>query len=132
MTQDAEIVPSNVWRFELLLYASLLLDTLMAAFTRLPDDFSVRASSFANLVNLALISGFLWLVNLAARRRQRWARTVLLVVLALSVVTLPGQLADGDNEFGVLVNLVSTALTAAGLYFAFTGDARGWFARDRA
>jgi hypothetical protein len=132
MNADADIVPTNIWRFELLLYASLLLDTLMAAFTRLPDDFSEGASTFANLLNLALIAAFLWLVNLAARRRQRWARTVLLVVLALSVATLPGQLADGGNEFGVLINVVSTALTAAGLYFAFTGDAREWFARDRA
>lgn len=131
MSGEAEIVPTNVWRFEVLLYSSLLLDTLMAAFTRLPDDFSERASSFANLLNLALIVVFLSLVNLAARRRKRWARGALLAVLVLSVLTLPGQLAEGA-ELGVLVNLISTGLTAAGLYFAFTGDAREWFARDRA
>ena len=77
MTTDAATVPRNIWRFEVLLYTSLLLDTLSAAFQSLPDELSESAASVASLINAFLILGFVWLVKLAARRRQGWARMLL-------------------------------------------------------
>lgn len=127
MTTDAVTVPRNIWRFEVLLYASLLLDTLSAAFQSLPDELSESAASVASLINALLILVFVWLVKLAARRRQGWARTLLLAALLLSFVSLAGELAANGGDTSSAVELLSAVLTAAGLYFSFTGDARGWF-----
>ncbi|MBN9039798.1 MAG: hypothetical protein BGP05_22180 [Rhizobiales bacterium 62-47] len=127
MNGEATTVPRNIWRFEALLYTSLLLDALSGAFQTLPDDLSETSASIASLVNALLILGFVFLVNLAARRRQGWARMVLLGALALSVVSLAGEMATNGGVLASGIELLSSALTAAGLYFSFTGDARGWF-----
>jgi hypothetical protein len=44
----------------------------------------------------------------------------------LSLIQIVG---DSGLQFDSAVELVSCALTAAGLYYAFTGDAKGWFNR---
>jgi hypothetical protein len=33
-------------------------------------------------------------------------------------------------QFETLLELISTGMTAAGWYYSFTGDARGWFDRS--
>jgi hypothetical protein len=45
----------------------------------------------------------------------------------LSVISLVQIIGDGGLQFDSAIEIVSCALTAAGLYFSFTGDARGWF-----
>ncbi|MCO5131314.1 MAG: hypothetical protein M9932_12195 [Xanthobacteraceae bacterium] len=127
MTPASQPVPRNVWRFEVLLYASLLLDTLTTLFRTMPDDMSEAAVSAAYLANAVLILAFVFLVGLAARRRKNWARWVLVAALGLSVVSLAGELSFEGMQVETLLELVSTAMTAAGLYYSFTGDARGWF-----
>jgi hypothetical protein len=52
---------------------------------------------------------------------------VLLGVQALSALSSLHAHGLGELRFGLAVDLASTALTVAGLYFSFTGDARGWF-----
>jgi hypothetical protein len=34
----------------------------------------------------------------------------------------------GPTTAEMTISVISTALTAIGLYFSFTGDAKGWFA----
>ncbi len=127
MSAEAVTVPRNIWRFEVLLYLSLLLDALGAAFQTVPDDADEATVSLASLVVALLILGFVFLVRAAARRRQGWARTVLLAALGLSIVSLAGDLAANGARLEAMVELLSAVLTAAGLYFSFVGDARGWF-----
>ena len=127
MSPEAVTVPRNIWRFEVLLYTSLLLDTFTAAFQSLPDELSESALSIATLINALLILGFVFLVRLAARRRQGWARMLLLAALLLSLVSVAGEMIANGGELGSAVELLSAILTAIGLYFSFTGDARGWF-----
>ena len=127
MSPEAVTVPRNIWRFEVLLYTSLLLDTFTAAFQSLPDELSESAFSIATLNNALLILGFVFLVRLAARRRQGWARMLLLAALLLSLVSVAGEMIANGGELGSVVELLSAILTAVGLYFSFTGDARGWF-----
>ncbi len=130
MTQANQPVPQNIWRFEVLLYASLLLDTLTALFRTMPEDMSESAASVAYFANALMILLFVFLVGLAARHRKNWARIVLLVALGLSVLSLAGELSFSGLQFETLLELISTGMTAAGLYYSFTGDARGWFERS--
>jgi len=127
MMPAATTVPYNVWRFEVLLYASLLLDTLIVMFSATPEDISGETAAVANFANALLILLFVFLVGIAARRRQNWARWVLVVALALSVLSLIGELSFNGLQFDTVFELISAALTASGLYYAFTGDARDWF-----
>jgi hypothetical protein len=122
------IVPENIRRFEVLLYASLLLDTLFVPFR--DDTFATVSDDMqgaAKLVTAAFIVLFIFLVWLAAQRRRNWARWILCASFGFSLVTLFQTLSESGLEFGTTIDLFSTALTAAGLYFSFTGDAVGWF-----
>jgi hypothetical protein len=124
-------VPKNIWRFEALLYASLLLDSLTAAFQGAPDDMDDGVVLIANVATALLILLFAFLVDLAANRRQNWARMLLLAALGLSVLSLFSDLLERGLDFASMFQWLSAALTAAGLYFSFTGDARGWFMPSR-
>jgi len=122
-------VPRNVLWFEVLLYLSLTLDALSVAFRdrtpteRMTESMIMVESLFAAGL-LVLLVYFVWL---AARRRKNWPRWVLTAVLILSAVTLIEVIGTSGLEFGSAVEIVSSALTVAGLYFSFTGDAVGWF-----
>jgi uncharacterized BrkB/YihY/UPF0761 family membrane protein len=121
-------LPRNVLRFEVLLYLSLLLDTLSAAFLdRTPADTGDTTTANVNMLAVVLVAFFLLLVWLAARHRKNWARWVLVGALGLSVLSLLDALGSGGLTFATAVDVLSTALTAAGLYFSFTGDAKDWF-----
>jgi hypothetical protein len=121
-------IPKNVLRFEVLLYLSLLIDSLSAALLdRTPADMSDAAEANVNLIAVVLVAFFLFLVWLAARHRKNWARWVLVAALGLSVLSLLDSFGSGGMTLATALDVVSTALTAAGIYFSFTGDAKGWF-----
>jgi hypothetical protein len=122
-------LPTNIFYFEVLLYLSLLLDALSMPFR---DDAAGMTPPAAKLITAALILLFVELVWLAARRRKNWARMVLLAALALSVLSIVEVLRIDGWQFTTVVDVVSALLTALGLYFSFTGDARGWFRRPPA
>jgi hypothetical protein len=124
-------LPRNVRLFAALLYASLGLDALSVAFQdRTPSgDISDGVILMAHLVAAALIMVLVYLVRLAAEERRKWPRTLLVVSLVLSVLSLIQIVGDSGLQFDSAIELVSCALTAAGLYYAFTGDAKGWFNR---
>jgi hypothetical protein len=68
-----------------------------------------------------------YFVRLAAQQRKNWPRWALLAALVLSIISLMQVIGDGGLGLESGIEVVSCALTAAGLYFSFTGDARGWF-----
>jgi branched-subunit amino acid permease len=122
-------VPKNVLWFEVLLYLSLTLDALSVAFQdRTPsEEVTEQTIMVASVVAGLLILLLVFLVWLAAQRRKNWPRWVLATVLVLSVISLAQIIGDSGLELDSAIEIVSCGLTAAGLYFSFTGDAVGWF-----
>ena len=122
-------VPKNVWWFEVLLYASLTLDALSVAFQdRTPNaTMTEYMIDVATLMAAAMIVLLCYLVWLAARRRKNWPRWVLVAALALSLVSLMQVITETGLQFDSAIDGFSCVLTALGLYFGFTGDAKDWF-----
>ena len=122
-------VPRNVQRFEALLYASLMLDSLSVAVQdRTPTiEMTEQMIMTATLLAGAMISLLVYFVWLAAHWRKNWPRWVLAAALVLSMVSLVQVIGDNGVELDSGIEIVSCVLTAAGLYFSFTGDAQGWF-----
>ena len=122
-------VPKNVLWFEVLMYLSLALDALSIAFQdRTPSvEMTETTITVATVMAACLILLLVYFVWLAARRRKNWPRWALVAALVLSVISLVQILGDGGLDLASGIEIVSCALTAAGLYFSFTGDAQGWF-----
>lgn len=122
-------VPRNVVWFEVLLYLSLMLDALSVAFQdRTPNaGMTEQMILIATMLAGGMILLLVYFVWLAARRRKNWPRWALAATLVLSVISLFQVIGDGGVELDSGIEIVSCFLTAAGLYFSFTGDARGWF-----
>jgi hypothetical protein len=112
-----------------LLYLSLTLDALSVAFQDRTPNAEVSASTIAvaTLIAACLILPMVYFVHLAAQRRKNWPRWVLVASLVLSVISLAQTIGDSGVQLDSAIEIVSCALTAAGLYFSFTGDAQGWF-----
>jgi ABC-type uncharacterized transport system permease subunit len=123
------IIPKNVWWFEVLLYASLTIDALSVAFQdRTPRaDMTEQMINVATLMAAVLILLLVYFVWLAARRRKNWPRWALTAALVLSTISLTQVIGDNGVQLDSFVDIVSCALTLAGLYCSFTGDAKGWF-----
>jgi hypothetical protein len=122
-------VPKNVLWFEVLLYLSLTLDALSAAFqdrtsTEEITQAMITVASVMAVVMILLLVYFVWL---AAQHRKSWPRWVLLAALVLSVISLIQTIGEVGVQLDSAIEVVSCALTVAGLYFSFTGDAKGWF-----
>ena len=122
-------VPKNVLWFEVLLYLSLALDALSVAFQdRTPSaEMTEPMITVATVMAACLILLLVFFVWLAAQRRKNWPRWALVASLVLSVISLVQIVGDGGVQLDSGIEIISCALTAAGLYFSFTGDARGWF-----
>ena len=122
-------VPKNVLWFEVLLYSSLTLDALSVAFQdRTPTaELTERTIFVMTVMDGVLILLLVFLVWLAAQRRKSWPRWVLAAALLLSVMSLLEIIGGTGLKLDSAIEVVSCALTAAGLYFSLTGDARGWF-----
>ena len=122
-------VPKNVLWFEVLLYLSLTLDALSVAIQdRTPSaDMTEQMIAVATVMAACLILLLVYFVWLAAKRRKNWPRWALAAALLLSVLSLLQIIGDNGVQLDSGIEIVSCALTAAGLYFSFTGDAVGWF-----
>lgn len=122
-------IPKNVLWFEVLLYLSLTLDALSVAFQdRTPSaEMTPSMITVATLMAGCLIVLLVYFVWLAAQRRKNWPRWALVASLVLSVISLVQIIGDSGLQLDSAIEVVSCALTAAGLYFSFTGDAQGWF-----
>ncbi|MFG3593600.1 hypothetical protein [Bradyrhizobium sp. RDI18] len=122
-------LPRNVLWFEVLLYLSLTLDAVSVAFQdRTPTPkMTEQMIGTGTLMAAGLILLLVYLVRLAAEHRKNWPRWVLVAVLVLSVISLAQMIGEKGIQFDSGIEVISCALTAAGLYFSFTGDAVGWF-----
>jgi len=122
-------VPRNVLWFEVLLYLSLMLDALSVAFQdRTPSrEMTEQMILAASIISGAMILLLVYFVYLAARQRKNWPRWVLVAALVLSVISLIQVIGENGVELDSAIEIVSCILTVAGLYFSFTGDAKGWF-----
>jgi branched-subunit amino acid permease len=123
------ILPKNVLRFEVLLYLSLTLDALSVAFQDRTPSAEMTESMIATATVMAagLILLLVYFVWLAAQRRKNWPRWALGAALVLSIISLVQIIGDSGLQLDSAIEIVSCILTAAGLYFSFTGDAQGWF-----
>ena len=123
-------VPKNVLWFEVLLYLSLTLDALSVAFqdrTQTTADMTESVILIANVIAAGMILLLCYFVWLAAQRRKNWPRWALLASLVLSLISLVQTVGESGMQIDSAIEVVSCALTAAGMYFSFTGDAQGWF-----
>jgi protein-S-isoprenylcysteine O-methyltransferase Ste14 len=122
-------LPRNVLWFEVLLYLSLTLDAVSVAFQdRTPNaEMTEQMISVSTLMAACLILLLVYFVRLAAQGRKNWPRWVLAAALVLSVISLVQVISAAGLQIDSAIEVVSCALTAAGLYFSFTGDAVGWF-----
>ena len=122
-------LPKNVLWFEVLLYLSLTLDALSVAFQdRTPTaEMTESVILIANVLAACLILLLFYFVWLAAQRRKNWPRWALVASLVLSVIQLADIIGNNDVQLDSAIEVISCALTAAGLYLSFTGDAKGWF-----
>jgi peptidoglycan/LPS O-acetylase OafA/YrhL len=122
-------VPSNVRRFEALLYASLMLDALSVAVQdRTPTaEMTEQMIMTSSLLAGGMILLLVYFVRLAAHGRKNWPRWVLAAALVLSVISLGQIIGEKGMELDSAIEIVSCVLTAMGLYFSFSGDAQGWF-----
>ena len=122
-------VPKNVLWFEVLLYLSLTLDAVSVAF----QDRTPNANMTEHMINVgtvmaaAMILLLVYFVRLAAEHRKNWPRWALAAALVLSMISLVQVIGEKGLAFDSGIEVISCALTAAGLYFSFTGDAVGWF-----
>jgi heme/copper-type cytochrome/quinol oxidase subunit 4 len=123
-------VPKNVLWFEVLLYLSLTLDALSVAFqdrTQTTADMTESVILIANVIAACMILLLCYFVWLAAQRRKNWPRWALLASLVLSLISLVQTVGESGMQIDSAIEVISCALTAAGMYFSFTGDAQGWF-----
>ena len=121
-------VPDDVQRFEVLLYLSLLLDALTAAFLGVaPADADGRVPDSVNLFFGVVLAALVYLVWLAARRRKNWARWALLGFFVFSLVLYGTSFGQMPFTLRMVVEIASMALSIGGFYFPFTHDARRWF-----
>ena len=122
-------VPKHVIWFQVLLYLSLVLDAVSVAFQDRTPTASITETTIlaANVIAACMILLFVYLVRLAAQQRKNWPRWVLTAALVFSVISLLQVIGAGGLQLDSAIEVVSCALTAAGLYASFTGDAKGWF-----
>jgi hypothetical protein len=121
--------PKHVIWFQVLLYLSLALDAVSVAFQDRTPTAGITETTIlaANVIAGCMILLFMYLVWLAAYQRKNWPRWVLTAALAFSVLSLLQVIGDSGLQLDSAIEVVSCALTAAGLYASFTGDAKGWF-----
>jgi protein-S-isoprenylcysteine O-methyltransferase Ste14 len=122
-------MPRNVLWFEVLLYISLMLDALSVAVADRTPSFDMTEDMITaqTVLNGVVILLLFYFVYLAAQRRKNWPRWVLLAALVLSEISLVQVISQKGMTLDAGIEVISCALTTVGLYYSFTGDARGWF-----
>ena len=93
-------IPNNVFWFEVLLYLSLVLDAVSAAFQDRTPTAEATESVIATftVITICMILLLVYFVWLAAHHRKNWPRWVLLAALVLSVFTLVQELGESGLQ----------------------------------
>ncbi len=87
---------------------------------------SASAAAFGISLSYAIVVLLIWQ---AARKRRNWARWALLTIGVLGIVPELQHFSGGP--LAGFCSLASFLTAAVGLYFVFTGNARGWFESSR-
>lgn len=121
-------MPSNVARFELLMYVSLVIGAVNSALQF--QALTAQASpAFILGIQGFVFALFILLIWLIARKRQNWARWTFLVLfvigLPFSVPQLLATLQTSPVSAGLSV--VQIVMQAYALFLIFTGNAKDWF-----
>ena len=120
--------PSNVVRFEQLMYVSIGIGTfqLSLQWNQLVANFhDLGGATFVLFVWTFALAIRVLLIWLVARRRNNWARKLLAAMFLFSTTSLIGQPMNIGlaNRF-LFVSLVCQIVA---LFLIFTGNAREWF-----
>jgi hypothetical protein len=127
-------MPSNVARFEQLMYLSLGIGVIQSL---LRWNQSVAQASaiggakfvfFGLIVTFAILVLIIWLI---ARRRRNWARWVMLVMFILGLpfsVRMLSRMLPAE-PLSVALSSVQVLAQAIAFFLIFTGNARDWFKR---
>jgi hypothetical protein len=119
-------LPSNVARFEQLMYLSLGFAVIETVLER--DRFLANGDVRLFVSVAWYVYGFLALcIWQAARERKNWARWALLILFA---ATLPACLETGLTLTEAILRVAQFFLVVAALFLIFTGNARPWFDRS--
>jgi len=126
--------PSNVTRFEQLMYLSLGIGVVYFAL-RYPMFLRDADAAFRLIVTPAFVFGItILLIWLIARRRANWARWVLLIAFlpgwVASNVYLIGTFHMHGFEWNYQTEFLSIAqlfIEGIGVYLIFTGNVVAWF-----
>jgi hypothetical protein len=127
-------MPSNVARFEKLMYLSLGISLVSFILRWYGNDLVLPAGTAfaANGLNLLFKVLFIWL---SARRRRNYARWVLLLVFVLSTEKYVRDLLPYWRSHGLdslsLGLTVQILLELVAFIFIFTGNARDWFKQPK-
>jgi hypothetical protein len=121
-------MPSNVARFEQLMYLSIgigiALSCLQYGSLSQKDDVT-----FALIIQLFVFAVLVILVWLIARRQENWARWVLVIMFLaglLFYIPILSQTLNTSPLLGIL-SIIRDFIQGIALYLVFTGNAVAWF-----
>jgi hypothetical protein len=129
--------PSNVVRFEQLMYLTVGVEIVQFLWQLHADDFDSGAIplGLGFILNVFSISFMVVFIYLTARLRTNWARWILLLIFVFSTdgylrSVLPYYLTHGPDIFALSL-AVSISAQLAAFIFIFTGNSREWFGASR-
>lgn len=126
-------MPSNVARFEQLMYLSLGFGVIISALTWSHNVLTAAPLGGTSLLlfvqggEFAVMVLLIWLV---ARRRKNWARWLLLIVLA--ILRLPAyapvlRAVFSINPIAGVLGIARDLAQVTAFLLIFTGNSRDWF-----
>jgi len=121
-------MPSNVARFEQLMYLSLGIGVIISVLQFSYFE-SRTGAGFVLLVQAIVLAVFVLFIWLIARRRANWARWTLLVMFLLGLILFVPIVRETLQRSPLVagLNITQLALQAVALYLVFTGNAVDWF-----
>ena len=132
MTAPAQSIPRNIRKFEQI-WLGCTLGYVVAAPLRPelfdPPPVGILGWTFAIALTLAVAAVTMFIVFQAARRRQNWARWVLLILFTAMIPLLLYQTFGyyAAHPFGTLFDLLVLVMEGSALLLVFSGEGNAWF-----
>ena len=126
--------PQSILMFERLFLTSLVVSAVsfVLGFSQLTQDPTVQSAGLGTgfILGVAAASYGLYLLcwYLIAHKALNWAKWVVVVLVAISLVSLPGALSSLARalDLQVLLNLAVLALEVVAVGYLFRADAKAW------
>jgi hypothetical protein len=132
VTRTPITLPSNVARFEQLMYLSLgigLIESALQWSQNVTQANAFGGAGFVLFVQAFVVVFMVLFIWLVARRHKNWARWLLLVIFILGLpiyVKTLGPMLPFNPVAGIL-SVLQLLCQLVALVLIFTGNARGWF-----